>query len=921
MRWSLRRADRASSDRARGADPHPEPAGRPETGAAPDGAVEPTELDWRALAPIAPTWAPQTPLTTPQQQFRPPLLQRRARLTAATPADGAPEPGRVIGLAAARPIITPVVRPAVRAPADHATPAGPADQPIGYLARRVPLRHVTPRPIVEHQPLTSATPDYVGEPVAPAPPPPPIAPARLRARPNVGNDAKTEAGARFQEALADLSRRGLPQYIEGGTLIEPPPEPPVVPDIPGMRALSNGQFEWRAPDAGEPDRSQGPALRPDPNLTHRRRSLAESRRLGLGTPLQRDAPAPEADRGAADHAQSDEEPARAVAPEPPRDGLPPAPPSPPAAPTPPADPGPAATAAPVDTGEPPPPRRASATPLRDDDSRADDDASQPLGPRDALTPTVTARPIDDATPRPVASTIPLVFRATPADPHAAPAASAAAPAPVVTPIVTPAAAPSPARQVSASAPPAVTRAPAELAQALRSSHGIDVGDVAVIRDHDTGTEARRRRARAFTRGGQVHLPEGAGPITSSQARGLLAHELVHAAQQRRLGGSLPDENTPEGRALEAAARAAERMYSANTEHFEEPKLVHAPVPVTAGWVETRIVQHASEVIDYFDENVPLSTSQNDMWLETALGAVDQVMTDYRNRGGNPDPDPDSRFGPFRNLSEERTAEQDFLDVVNAELDRRGEPIQAGLSDDDRAAVLQMMTRAAGNVPGSGQGAGPGRRGAQSGSAPLSDAERWQQQNLGSTTALGADIGGLLAWTPWGRPDPQASGTGTALGTGSTAGHDTGGASQQGHGSSFLQDLIGSDGSSSSSSAQVSSASNADAASTAQRSTMSQFFADLTGDNASSGSESAGRGRASGSHPTDDDQSRFGTFMADLLGGHETASARQPESDPATDFDEPDLEELATKIYDRLRSRLRRELIVDRERAGLLTDFR
>jgi hypothetical protein len=35
----------------------------------------------------------------------------------------------------------------------------------------------------------------------------------------------------------------------------------------------------------------------------------------------------------------------------------------------------------------------------------------------------------------------------------------------------------------------------------------------------------------------------------------------------------------------------------------------------------------------------------------------------------------------------------------------------------------------------------------------------------------------------------------------------------------------------------------------------------------------------------------------------------------------DLDELALRLYARLRSRLRRELLVDRERAGLLTDYR
>jgi predicted nucleic acid-binding protein len=43
---------------------------------------------------------------------------------------------------------------------------------------------------------------------------------------------------------------------------------------------------------------------------------------------------------------------------------------------------------------------------------------------------------------------------------------------------------------------------------------------------------------------------------------------------------------------------------------------------------------------------------------------------------------------------------------------------------------------------------------------------------------------------------------------------------------------------------------------------------------------------------------------------------------APDLDDPvELDELAVRLYGRLRSKLRFELLVDRERAGLLTDFR
>ncbi|HEY0452640.1 eCIS core domain-containing protein [Actinophytocola sp.] len=44
-------------------------------------------------------------------------------------------------------------------------------------------------------------------------------------------------------------------------------------------------------------------------------------------------------------------------------------------------------------------------------------------------------------------------------------------------------------------------------------------------------------------------------------------------------------------------------------------------------------------------------------------------------------------------------------------------------------------------------------------------------------------------------------------------------------------------------------------------------------------------------------------------------------DGQIDLEKIDLDDLSTRLYDRLRSRLRMELLIDRERAGLLTDFR
>jgi hypothetical protein len=50
------------------------------------------------------------------------------------------------------------------------------------------------------------------------------------------------------------------------------------------------------------------------------------------------------------------------------------------------------------------------------------------------------------------------------------------------------------------------------------------------------------------------------------------------------------------------------------------------------------------------------------------------------------------------------------------------------------------------------------------------------------------------------------------------------------------------------------------------------------------------------------------------------AATEPDAAPI-ELDRLDLETLAARLYDRLRSRIRMELLIDRERAGLLTDFR
>jgi hypothetical protein len=54
-------------------------------------------------------------------------------------------------------------------------------------------------------------------------------------------------------------------------------------------------------------------------------------------------------------------------------------------------------------------------------------------------------------------------------------------------------------------------------------------------------------------------------------------------------------------------------------------------------------------------------------------------------------------------------------------------------------------------------------------------------------------------------------------------------------------------------------------------------------------------------------STVGSAIGSLFGGHKAA--------------ETDMDELAGKLYDKIRNRLKSELLVDRERAGFLTDLR
>lgn len=134
-------------------------------------------------------------------------------------------------------------------------------------------------------------------------------------------------------------------------------------------------------------------------------------------------------------------------------------------------------------------------------------------------------------------------------------------------------------------------APADVTATFHRAFGVDVSRVPVHRGPAVSRLASAMAARAFTHRGEVYLPDEAGS-TGSDARALLAHELVHATQQQVLGPALPREESAEGRALEATAVATERWFRG--EGAALPPLVHPPADAGGS---AAIAEYARQVTD------------------------------------------------------------------------------------------------------------------------------------------------------------------------------------------------------------------------------------------------------------------------------------------------------------------------------------
>lgn len=887
MRWSMRRSAKGLGAQASPAPPAPVPDADP--AARPLPASRPA---WVALPPMAQSWSVHPPLTSVPQAMATarPITYRPPRETS----EGRPEPGRVVGLASVLPQSAPATGP-----------MAPAAIPAQYRTEP-PLRHAPTRPLVDHAPLTQAVDAYVGEPVAPtpvapAPPAPTFFPTQAPPRTESTVRAVTDAGTAFQEALANLATSGHARYVEGGQT-----EPSPAPAKPAAQGLQAPVSPAPRIDPHEERRRDTPAL------THRRNTLAQSRRLGLGAPID-SMPVP------GEQAPLGETPTHRSVDPTPSTGPAEPPPTPVAAerPNAPAASGQidSADATVSGTGRSEPGQHRSA------DGGTDDFGVPPrISP---LAPPILVRPISDPTVRPVLRTAPLVYRAT-ARPQLAP----------VEPRVI-------ERAV-------ITRAPQDLVQALRASHGIDVRDVEVRRDTAAGSEASRRGARAFTRGATVHLPESAGEVGATATRALLAHELVHAAQQRRLGGALPAEHTVEGRALEAEAVAAELSYGGSPELTSEDPLRHAPANVSASWVEGRITQHA---LDRSPPPSPLILSDPQIY-EVKYAAEEVVREAIQTgqlsgsgggySGGSGAQDGTHGVG-IGGAQSEAQFDQQMLMAINIQRTHQGLGRIASIDDlssVDREVMHRQYTAAdAANDRQRMQtelrhdlGLPPlGHTGTNSAATPgapvvlpehVADAALAGPSQSHARGAVPAAAGSSAAAAASMRPAGRGGREPQGVGIGGARTRDEFDAqmlmainAQQGpHGRhySLISELPSND--------RI----LLDRQWTAQYAQYEQDVASYHFTQAMQEQAASHQTETSPAHAAPAASTARMASAAIAVRGHGTSAAvpatLRPNGQTETPVESLDLTKLSVQMYSRLRSQMRTELLVDRERAGLLTDF-
>lgn len=427
----------------------------------------------------------------------------------------------------------------------------------------------------------------------------------------------------------------------------------------------------------------------------------------------------------------------------------------------------------------------------------------------------------------------------------------------------------------------VDRVPADLAHAVRAHQHADVSAVPVYRGPKVGEAAKARGAKAFASGGAVFLPDEAGPTDSPEVRGILAHELVHAVQQRTLGPVLPAPDSPLGQQLEAEAQAAERFYGGEIGAEEPAPLIHAPQQIAAPAPESAP-----------DLTAPAQLLTTPAPSPTAPTATQPIQ---------------SPFDSVTKAEVGRIAEESARNVVTEWTNPKLEPKQGKTSGGtttsggqpafDRAARREEMVRQTLETINQER--------FEQGKEPLTDLDAVHYERIdrqlddlqnGTTSTTTAPQ------RPNYRPNSKEAwlhgltGMDPSYGLGLTGFREKAGTEKSWFGSEtgdkrpLAQRLMTGLGLASEESAT-------------QFDTKSWYAEEPEQKADAAGEQSAGAQGAAKS------------------GAQGTTSGTSTTDESPIAVSRLDLDELSERLYDRLRSRLRMELLVDRERAGLLTDFR
>ncbi len=157
-----------------------------------------------------------------------------------------------------------------------------------------------------------------------------------------------------------------------------------------------------------------------------------------------------------------------------------------------------------------------------------------------------------------------------------------------------------AERERADAPAEVTAetVPGAVSAAMREVLGIDVGERLVHRGPAVSAEAKSLGAQAFTRDGEVFVSDEVGPLDAAHGRGIVAHELTHAAQQA-MHGTPPDEGTDAGQMMELHAQRVEQYVRGDASATKpSPEMLHArPAPSATDDAVASSRQMMRELID------------------------------------------------------------------------------------------------------------------------------------------------------------------------------------------------------------------------------------------------------------------------------------------------------------------------------------